>query len=103
MLGHGDTTDCVGSIFRVPPYTAYPVPIAAIPLGIARHALDVFYKMAATKIPRSGTGRRIDPVCACRIHVWQNHLALLLSVGSFLMLTGGLLAQHPVETGPADP
>ena len=55
VLGHGDTTDCVGSIFRVPPYTAYPVPIAAIPLGIARHALDVFYKMAATKIPRSGT------------------------------------------------
>lgn len=55
VLGHGDTTDCNGSIFRVPPYSAYPVVIAAIPLGIARHALNAFYKMATTKIPRSGT------------------------------------------------
>jgi alkylation response protein AidB-like acyl-CoA dehydrogenase len=55
VLGHGDTTDRVGRIFRVPPYTAYPVVIAAVPLGIARNALNAFYKMATTKIPRSGT------------------------------------------------
>jgi indole-3-acetate monooxygenase len=75
VLGHGDTTDCVGSIFRVPPYTAYPVPIAAIPLGIARHALDTFYKMAATKIPRSGT-RPIREDATVQLNIGRAEAAL---------------------------
>jgi alkylation response protein AidB-like acyl-CoA dehydrogenase len=75
VIGHGDTTDCVGSIFRVPAYTAYPVPIAAIPLGIARNALDTFYKLATTKIPRSGT-RPIREDASVQLNVGRAEAAL---------------------------
>src|SRR5262249_2068387 len=55
VVGHGPTTDCVGGFFRVPPYSAYPVAIAPVPLGIARNVLNIFYRLATSKVPRSGT------------------------------------------------
>jgi alkylation response protein AidB-like acyl-CoA dehydrogenase len=54
VLLHGQSTDCVGGFYRIPPYTTYPVAVAAVPLGIARHALNIFYDLATTKTPRSG-------------------------------------------------
>jgi indole-3-acetate monooxygenase len=54
VLMHGESTGCAGGLYRIPPYSAYPVPVAAVPLGIARSALNLFYNLAATKIPRSG-------------------------------------------------
>jgi indole-3-acetate monooxygenase len=54
VLLHGETTSCAGGFYRIPPYSVYPVPVAAVPLGIARNALNLFYRMAGTKIPRSG-------------------------------------------------
>src|ERR1700722_15282463 len=55
VLLHGESAECAGGFYRIPPYTAYPVPIAAVLLGIARNALNIFYGFATTKIPRSGS------------------------------------------------
>ena len=59
ILGHGSSTDCAGGFYQIPAYTTYPVPIAAVPLGIARRALNLFYNLATTKVPRRDT----QPVC----------------------------------------
>ncbi len=59
VLLHGESAECAGGFYRIPPYTAYPVPIAAVLLGIAENALNIFYGFATTKIPRSGS----RPIC----------------------------------------
>jgi alkylation response protein AidB-like acyl-CoA dehydrogenase len=57
VLEHGQSTDCAGGFYRIPPYTTYPVSIAAVLLGIARNALNLFYGLATAKVPRSGSRR----------------------------------------------
>jgi indole-3-acetate monooxygenase len=44
-----------GPLYALSMHTIYPAPIAAVPLGIARAALDVFHDLAATKTPSIGT------------------------------------------------
>ncbi|MBV8868881.1 MAG: hypothetical protein JOY65_05615, partial [Acetobacteraceae bacterium] len=51
----GSTPGCSGPFYLIPPHSAYPVAIAAVPLGIARAALDRFMKLARIKTPLSGT------------------------------------------------
>jgi indole-3-acetate monooxygenase len=55
VLVHGEATNCAGGLYRIPPYSTYPVPVAAVPLGIARKSLNLFYSLATTKTPRSGS------------------------------------------------
>ena len=55
VIGHGTSTDCAGGFYRIPAYTTYPLAVAAVPLGIARTALKLFYKLATTKVPRRDT------------------------------------------------
>jgi alkylation response protein AidB-like acyl-CoA dehydrogenase len=51
----GSTPTCPGPFYSIPPHSAYPIAIAAVPLGIARAALDRFAKLASTKTPLGGT------------------------------------------------
>lgn len=59
VLEHGKGSDCAGGFYRIAPFTTYPVAVAAVPLGIARNALNLLYGLATTKIPRSGS----RPIC----------------------------------------
>ena len=40
-----------GPLYRMPPIAMFAALIAAVPLGVARHAIDEFVAMAATKVP----------------------------------------------------
>jgi indole-3-acetate monooxygenase len=53
--GLGMVPTCGGALYRIPPFTAFPVLIAAVPLGIARAALEVFKAMSTSKTPLGGT------------------------------------------------
>jgi alkylation response protein AidB-like acyl-CoA dehydrogenase len=51
----GSTPTCSGPFYLIPPHSAYPIAIAAVPLGIAHAALDRFVKLASMKTPLGGT------------------------------------------------
>ena len=63
----GITPILPGPLYALSMHTIYPVPIAAVPLGIARAALDAFRDLAPTKTPSiSSTLLRDKPtVQAC--------------------------------------
>ncbi len=66
--GLGITPASPGSLYVIPPFTVFQVITAAVPLGIARAAIDTFLVFATTKIPRSGTTTLCeDPVVASAI------------------------------------
>lgn len=50
-----DTPLLDGALFRVPKQTVLPITIAAVPLGIARAALDAVTELSQGKTPRLGT------------------------------------------------
>lgn len=50
-----DTPLLDGALFRAPKQTVLPITIAAVPLGIARAALNAVLELAQAKTPRLGT------------------------------------------------
>jgi indole-3-acetate monooxygenase len=46
---------CNGSLYRLPPIALFATLISAVPLGIARHAIDAFVERARTKAPALAT------------------------------------------------
>jgi len=42
------------ALYRLPRHTAFSVPVAAVPLGIARAAIDAARKLSSAKTPRMG-------------------------------------------------
>jgi alkylation response protein AidB-like acyl-CoA dehydrogenase len=51
----GDAPLLPGPLYALPFHTAFGVTIAAVPLGIARAALDSLRELSASKAPRSGS------------------------------------------------
>jgi alkylation response protein AidB-like acyl-CoA dehydrogenase len=51
----GRTSLRPGPLYALPLYTQAPVPIAAVPLGIARAALDVVRELGTSRTPRLGS------------------------------------------------
>jgi alkylation response protein AidB-like acyl-CoA dehydrogenase len=51
----GITPTLPGPLYALSRHTVYPVAIAAVPLGIARAALDAFRDLAATKTPSTSS------------------------------------------------
>jgi indole-3-acetate monooxygenase len=55
VSGAGDDPRLPGPLFALPRHTAFAVTIAAVPLGIARAALDGVRELSAGKVPRIGS------------------------------------------------
>jgi alkylation response protein AidB-like acyl-CoA dehydrogenase len=58
--GAGDDARLPGTLFALPRHTAFAVTIAAVPLGIARAALDGLRELSAAKTPRIGSAMLRD-------------------------------------------
>jgi alkylation response protein AidB-like acyl-CoA dehydrogenase len=81
--GLGETTACKSNFYGLPGYTVFPIPIAAVLLGLGRHTLDLFYQLAMTKTPwGSGHLLRDDPNVQQEIGHAE---AILRSARCFLM------------------
>lgn len=83
--GLGMVPTCVGAFYRIPPYTAFPVLISAVPLGIARAALEVLKAMSTSKTPLGGTTVLRDKLTV-QAAVGRAE-AMLLSARAFLLTT----------------
>ncbi len=55
VAGAGDDPRLPGPLYALPRHTAFAVPVAAVPLGIARAALDGLRELSAAKTPRIGS------------------------------------------------
>lgn len=51
-----DPPNCGRSLYRMPPIAMFATFISAVPLGIARHAIDTFVALARGKMLAMGTG-----------------------------------------------
>ena len=96
--GLGMAPTCAGGLYRIPPHTSFPVLIAAVPLGIARTALEIVKAMSATKTPLGGaTVLRDKPTVQAAIGRAE---AMLLSARAFLLVTCDEIGEV-VEAGEA--
>jgi indole-3-acetate monooxygenase len=85
VQGLGVVPTCGGALYRIPPFTAFPVLVAAVPLGIARAALEIFKAMSTSKTPLGGTTvLRDKPTVQSGLGRAE---AMLLSARAFLLET----------------
>jgi len=56
----GDPPRCQGALYRMPPIAMFATFIGAVPLGIARHAVDAFVELALAKAPIGPAGVLAD-------------------------------------------
>ena len=59
-----DPPRCPGALYRLPPIALFAAVIGAVPLGIARHALEAFAALAAAKPRLSADRTRVDRTLA---------------------------------------
>jgi alkylation response protein AidB-like acyl-CoA dehydrogenase len=89
--GLGMVPTCAGTFYRIPPFTAFPVLVCAVPLGIARAALETFEAMAASKTPLGGmVVLREKPTVQAAIGRAE---ATLLAARAFLLETCGEIGE----------
>ena len=82
VSGAGDDPRLPGPLYALPKHTAYGAIIAAVPLGIARAALDGLCELSAAKTPRIGSATMRDrPVVQAAVGRAE---ALLRSARAFL-------------------
>ncbi len=98
-----DPPICDHALYRMPVVGAFATYVAAVPLGIARHALDAFTSMAAVKTPVASTARLAEKPT---VHAAVGRAASLISVSRATLM--GILQElwDRVQTGyqptPAD-
>jgi alkylation response protein AidB-like acyl-CoA dehydrogenase len=98
VAGLGVMPTCAGAFYRIPPHTAFPVLISAVPLGIARTALEVFKAMAINKTPVGGTTiLRDKPTVQAAVGRAE---AILLSARAFLLETCEQIGEVVAEGEP---
>ena len=80
----GRTPSCPTALYTMPFFTAAPPTIAAVPLGVARAALDALYELSSSKTPLIGSkllrekpvvqaaiGRAEAMLCAARAFLFE--------------------------------
>jgi alkylation response protein AidB-like acyl-CoA dehydrogenase len=89
---------CDGALYRMPPIAMFVTFIGAVPLGIARHALEAFTALAAAKATPPGEGVLADRPAA-QAALGRAH-ALVAAGRAYLLETlGGLWTR--VQSGDA--
>jgi alkylation response protein AidB-like acyl-CoA dehydrogenase len=96
ILGLGETTACKSEFYSLPGYVVFPIPLAAVLLGLGRHTLDLFYGLATTKTPW-GSSNLLREDANVQQEIGRVE-ALLRSARSFLMEVCELLELASKET-----